>query len=226
MHSACALLFGANELSEWCTETDKWPILSVCDMNKRVCVLDVLSFLKVSSFENGPDIVSSVYSIAGVLLQCIWQWDTLVKQSCRLYIQWYPCWWSSLSFPSASTMHLCLLLTLQLVSLTLATSSQNATDNLTTSSRMSEVLHLPNTYPAARVHQFKPLTMSEPMQMGAQMMGSWPQRSHNIHPQYHHHFPTHVPGSPIVPLAVSFSVGYLLFRLLALGAIFLEKGYI
>ena len=31
-------------------------------------------------------------------------------------------------------------------------------------------------------------------------------------------------GSPIVPLAVSFSVGYLLFRLLALGVILLEKG--
>lgn len=121
-------------------------------------------------------------------------------------------------------MHHLLLLSVLLASFTLAT-LQNATDNLTTSSRMSELLHMPNTYPSPRVHQFKPLPMSDPMQMGAQMMGSWPQRSHNIQPQYHHHFPTHVSSNPVVPLAVSFSVGYLLFRLLALGAIFLEKGF-
>lgn len=132
-------------------------------------------------------------------------------------------------------MHYLLLLAVLLACLTLA-SLQNATDNLTTSSRMSEVLHMANTYPSPRVHQqFKPLALTDPLQMGTlgslgagqMMMGTpnWhPQRSHQQYPQYHHHFPAHVPGSPIVPLAVSFSVGYLLFRLLALGAIFLEKG--
>lgn len=129
-------------------------------------------------------------------------------------------------------MHHLLLLAVLLACLRLAT-LQNATDNMTTNSRMSEVLHMANTYPSSRVHQFKPLAMSDPLQMGTigslgtGMMGTpnpWhPQRS-NLRPQYQHYFPTHVPGSPIVPLAVSFSVGYLLFRLLALGVIFLEKG--
>lgn len=149
---------------------------------------------------------------------------TLVKQSCRLYIRWYPRWWIIVSFLSASTMHHLLFLALLLACFTLGR-LQNATDNMTTSSRMSEVMHMANTYPSARVHHFKPLTMPEPMPMGAQMMGSWPQRSHNVHPQYYPHYSSHLPGSPIVPLAVSFSVGYLLFRLLALGVIFLEKGF-
>lgn len=49
----------------------------------------------------------------------------------------------------------------------------------------------------------------------------FPHSPPSMHSQMDHRLGVH---SPIVPLAVSFSVGYLLFRLLALGVILLEKG--
>lgn len=107
-----------------------------------------------------------------------------------------------------------------LVILSLAYFSLAHGQNETELSRMGNIGSVPYTgmqalYPQGMPQQFKPL---ESQAMGHRLVGDWTHR-HNLLP-----FDRLSPPSPILPMALSFSIGYVLFRLLAMGVILLEKG--
>lgn len=191
------------------TQCNRTPI------DKELCA----SHLPEVSSLSRPDITvmeSSIYLVAG---------DGLLIQIASLFRKAFLDYIYEFSVedirPSSfwhCTMHHLLLIVSLLLRLNRASGDTLQNTSEVASSRMNVMLPLQSVPYPTQLH--KQMSMPEANQMGNRFVGNWPQRTHLAPYQ---HFPPHL-ASPIVPIAVSFSLGFLLFRLLALGVLFLEKG--